>query len=367
MRITKETYEAYLLDHLEGTLTPEDEKELRSFLALHPECRSGLQEDDVVRLPAEAVEFPDADGLKKEWPRPGDPFRSDRFDLFSIARMEGDLDDEQLTAHEDLVGSDEAFGREWTQWKQTRLSAVSVVFPGKDHLKKGRKTARVRYLLPLTAAAAVTLLFVLVRPFEPRPFSPPQQSQVLRQDGIGETTPVDPEGTRENLISEVPVHAAPVVESVERKRPRTTTAVTRVPAQQEDRLSEREAYTSVSPDPDALSPRALPFGGRLQAYVPEGTRTSVDRIVPLAIPAGNVHLRHLSLAQLAGIEPQDLLEAFAQENELTLVDLAQSGIQGINRLTGARMDLQASRDEAGDLSGFRFRSRFLTIDRSLNP
>ena len=43
-RIDHSNYEAWLLDRLEGNLTPAQEQELDAFLAAHPELDPGLDE-----------------------------------------------------------------------------------------------------------------------------------------------------------------------------------------------------------------------------------------------------------------------------------------------------------------------------------
>ena len=90
-------------------------------------------------------------------------------------------------------------------------------------------------------------------------------------------------------------------------------------------------------------------------------RGTYDRITPLDIPPASIHLSSLSLTQLADLELQERIENYSDSNDFSIWTLASKGIEGINRITGGEMSLMASRDEEGDLSGIRFRSKRFNV------
>ena len=69
MNINQNNYEAYFLDHLEGTLSYEQEKELQEFLKKNPELKLELDEfSEVTVAPDLDVVFKDKASLKKAAP-----------------------------------------------------------------------------------------------------------------------------------------------------------------------------------------------------------------------------------------------------------------------------------------------------------
>ena len=95
-RIDHSNYEAWLLDRLEGNLTPGQEQELDAFLAAHPELDPGLDELPKLDQLHMALTTDDKDVLKRTLPPTGQPLLT-HIDDFLVARLEGDLTTEQLT------------------------------------------------------------------------------------------------------------------------------------------------------------------------------------------------------------------------------------------------------------------------------
>ncbi|MFT3884336.1 MAG: hypothetical protein QM724_02560 [Flavobacteriales bacterium] len=88
MILDRSTYEAWLLDRLEGHLTPEQERELDAFLAANPDLPAGLGE--LPRVEGSVAVFGAKDKLKRVYPPTGRPDIA-RLDDFLVARLEGDL------------------------------------------------------------------------------------------------------------------------------------------------------------------------------------------------------------------------------------------------------------------------------------
>ena len=89
-RIDHSNYEAWLLDRLEGNLSPQDERALDAFLAANPGLDPGhgslpTLDDLEATLSASAK-----NELKRQLPPTGAP-SNERLDDHLIARLEGDL------------------------------------------------------------------------------------------------------------------------------------------------------------------------------------------------------------------------------------------------------------------------------------
>ena len=162
MKINRHNFEAFLLDQLEGTLSVEDQRELEQFLLLNPDCAPELEEMEPVVLKSGNLLFRHTEKLKKEFPDHSSVLDESNFDTFSIARMEGDLQEQQIKDHQAMLEADHQKAASWMQWQQTRLAVEPHVYPYKEQLKhNGPVRSRVLWISVVSAAAALALLMVL--------------------------------------------------------------------------------------------------------------------------------------------------------------------------------------------------------------
>jgi len=69
MKIDAHNYETWMIEHMEGNLSPAEEKALQEFLAFHPELRHEMELFEMTRLtPDTGIVFEHKDALKKEVP-----------------------------------------------------------------------------------------------------------------------------------------------------------------------------------------------------------------------------------------------------------------------------------------------------------
>lgn len=67
MKITLQNYEEWMIDYIEGNLSPEQQKELQEFLVFHPELQKELEAFGMTKLePDMTVVFADKASLKRE-------------------------------------------------------------------------------------------------------------------------------------------------------------------------------------------------------------------------------------------------------------------------------------------------------------
>ena len=71
MKLNRETYEAWLLDRMEGQLSPAQEKELDAFLRANPDLLS--EAGTLPNVVDDGTEFPWKKLLHKAYPPTGEP------------------------------------------------------------------------------------------------------------------------------------------------------------------------------------------------------------------------------------------------------------------------------------------------------
>ena len=363
MEINRHNYEAYLLDQLEGRLSVEDQQKLHDFLLLNPDCSGELSEIDPWILEPEKVHYQNIKLLRKEIPSHSTILENHNFDLFSIARMEGDLNSDQIMEHETMVEADDHSAQEWMEWQRTRMVPEPLIFEGKNQLRRRNGSGpRLIILGVISAAATVAMLLVL---FRTGPDLPQQESAIQ--------TPHEevPQQTFDMPAqSEVQIAMA---ESVENQELETTVDP---PSQKlkdpvlfsikkdRDRSHELEFEINVVPQ-DNLQPRVLASAANHLNRSPGATEVVPDQIEPLIVPPVPIHLSSLSVAQISDLGLQELIEDYTEERDFSLWKVANAGIKGINKLAGSDISLLASRDDEGDVSGYQLKSKRFSLTRPL--
>lgn len=357
MKINKDNYEAFLLDLQEGRLSADEEKYLHDFLLLNPDCDIRMNDMMSWTLEESRLVYPERELLKKQIPSAFTQLSEHNFGLFSIARMEGDLTAQQEESHQAMLAAEPGKQEEWKRWQQSRLLTEKLVFEGKTNLKRSsrRKMSKI-WLRVASAAAAVALLVALLRmePLLPKQElateSPTETNTFRASESFTE------QGTEaiDEPVQKLPVQAGtkvntPSLFSVKRGHERPLEAQTEMNGPVRDDLQTRALpLTAHFSDPPAMLALAVP-----------------DRIEALDIPPVRIHLSSLSAEQLADMDLQEVFDDFTAEREFSLWTVANAGIKGINKITGSDISLLASRDDEGEVSGFRLKSKHLSVTRPL--
>lgn len=150
MNITRENYEAWFIDHIEGRLSAEAEQELRVFLLLHPDLREELEQFEPVTLEKETSGFGDKKSLKRE-------ITFENRDEMLIGYVEETLSASDRRLVEEHSAPD--FRKDLAVYKKTKLSAEEIIFPAKHSLYR-RTEPVIRPMFYRVAAAASILLVI---------------------------------------------------------------------------------------------------------------------------------------------------------------------------------------------------------------
>ena len=155
--ITKNNYEAFLLDYVEGNLSPEHTAELMLFFENNPELKEDLDEFDMLTLDVPETELKNKEALKVD----EDKVTALTFDDFAISEIEGLNTEEQTAALKAFLAKNPVKQKEFEAYQNTKLVGADTIFENKAALKKDKK------VIPLywwySAAAAVILMVFLLK------------------------------------------------------------------------------------------------------------------------------------------------------------------------------------------------------------
>ncbi len=361
MDINRNNYEAYLLDLMEGKLSVSDQQKVRDFLMLNPDCSPSLFRSEPWILEPEKVLFSGREKLKKELPNADKEISESNFDLFSIARMEGDLTASQEWDHQQMVEGDEERSMEWSQWQQTRLKGRSVIYRGKSSLKKKTGVKRgIIWLSVLSSAAAIALLLIFLRVdtnIERAPMA--EETSEPEETSFGENSDaLDLTGETPTLEEEtLAVADDPVLFSIKK--------VTDGPVKSDGKGKHRSPVvtqdTLLPVESKLVESRPLRLAANNPNPATSAHTVDYDQIKPLNIPPTKASITNLTLAHISEIDVQEALVTYKEEKDISVWSIANAGLKGLNKITGADMSILAARDESGGFSGFRFKSKRFSV------
>jgi hypothetical protein len=159
MKITRENYEIWFLDFMEGRLNRQETEEVRTFMSQHPDLADEMENIVPPLFSDPEMHFPGKEKLKK------DQFEDPEILEHSIiARMEGDLNEAENYSLDAWLTHHPEKRQLVKLYENTRLKPdLDLVFPDKAKLKK-KSTLRVVWIRVASIAAVLLMLFFLFQP-----------------------------------------------------------------------------------------------------------------------------------------------------------------------------------------------------------
>ena len=215
MKITRENYETFFLDYLEGNLDEQLMDDFIDFLQQNADLKKELELFESITIPDISLEFP---GKEKLYRHSLD--HTPIFEKWAVASMEGDLNETEKQEFELYIENHPEKKKEFELFEKTRLIPdLSVTFSKKDLLYR---KAILRPLLMWSVRVAAVLLVAIALwnlwPEDgPETIMQPQISQVEQIPGDSGTVVAEPqEGVEDQLYAaETSQKSLPAIESVQ--------------------------------------------------------------------------------------------------------------------------------------------------------
>ncbi|MGB0887381.1 MAG: hypothetical protein ACPGSL_04605 [Vicingaceae bacterium] len=154
--ITKNNYEAYLLDYVEENLSPELIAELMLFFENNPELKEDLEAFEIHELIAPSIELVDKSQLKKEV----NFITVSNYEDFIIAEVEGLNTPETSIQLNAFLAKNPSLQKDFVAYQNTKLLAPTIVFEDKKALfQKEAKVISLYWWSSAVAAAIVILVW----------------------------------------------------------------------------------------------------------------------------------------------------------------------------------------------------------------
>jgi len=202
MKITRENYEPYFIDFLDGNIPEDQIDQFLDFLEQNPDLKDELHGFEYFKLNEEPIVF----SAKEKLYRTLEEARSS-IEMKMIASIEGDLEESERKSFEAYLEFHPELQKEYQLFVKSRLLAdPSVYFPGKKKLyKKSRPVVVLNWVARV--AAVVALMWGINALYNG------QSGQISQnnQEKIAEVTPAKPE-PQVKLIDTEKMQEEPVIQ-----------------------------------------------------------------------------------------------------------------------------------------------------------
>ena len=342
MKPDRANYEIWLIDFLDGTLSQAQVNQLFSFLDANPDIREEFEELSHYNIKPDFSSFP----LKTKIKKSASDLSKTQFELLCIAACENDLSVEQRDELEFIISENQEKRKIFGQIKSLRLVPPAIKYNRKSALRKLTITQKAIRLLVigLSAAAGLTILISLFT-------LPANRSHEFRYvtaaSSVEDSTRIkkNPDNTAAGNISFASVEQTMSVEmtpslgktvhsdSLAGKTEIKRLVISKIDFKEEVTIVEREfTGTLAAINTSDISVQSLPEESGLNKFIAKIFR---EKIYKSPTP---------------------------ETGSLKAYEIADAGINGLNKLFGLEMSLQKKKDEKGELKSLRFNSRFLKFN-----
>jgi hypothetical protein len=348
MNINLYNYEAYFLDYVEGKLNAAQIAELMAFIAKNPGLKDELENYEAITIEPSYNVFANKNKLKKDI---SDILKinSENFDEFCIARIEGDLDKNTELLFEKYLQQNPEKLREYKQYLKTLLEPdKSIVFEEKRRLKHFVITRRKTSLTITIAAAASITLFIIIYKF--------MYNVGIQKIEVATNLP-EKDTTTTILTSELVIKT----EKNEKKQ-------TEILQKEESKIE--PLHNELKDKKDTIVPLMPQLRKEIYELKPSDLLSrpalaaiQIPQVVVPEIEITEINDKYLTINELATTEVKKVIDKqnIVNEDGINLWALAKSGIKQVNRLTGANLTLEKTKDTTSNRTIVKFNTDLLSF------
>ena len=350
MKPDRSNYETWLIDWLDGILSAQQTDDLVAFLNENPDLREEADSLMITRISPANDSFAGKEKLLKS---PAEITVS-QIEFLSAAYLEGDLSPEQKTDLLQNIELNPGNREHFDKIQKTKLEPPVISYRYKSNLKRISISTKITRITIIRLSAAAVLVFILLNHlFIPRQASENSPSiAVMASDTIYIQQPIilTDRNTRhffprieKNIMkagTEIPAYAIndhPVQQNI----PDPNAGIERI--QGPDLI----AFTSlpvIGTNPENISPALIASSIHYTEPVYDDERSSLNRFIARTF------------------REKILKENKAADKPLQSYELAEAGIEGLNKLLGWQMALVKTNDNAGELKSLYFSSKILKFN-----
>ena len=353
-RITRNNYEIYVIDYLDGQLSGQREQELLRFLDDDPDLKEEMQAWGQPVMQPPNLNFAYKPSLKRKSVLNQQDVT--HFDELCIASLENDLSPSQVESFEELLREDPEKLKTYRLYEKTVVHPdPAVVFGDKQLLKKQEQNRRITPLFSWMALAASILILVGLYFFFPAPdhittsYAPNKSAQTsgfqsyihdLPESG---TESIDPVTINEKIdynkiSSQLIVKVKTPDQRVDEQQDISTYQLHEIEPLQQAAIKETPVFANLV-YPDTPPEKIKRQDGTYGPY------QKMDRLLERQAYA---------------------LKSTVRQPNFSLWDVAEVGLEGLSKLTGKELVLERRYNNQGQLQKLALRTESFSLHTNLD-
>ncbi|WP_010662263.1 hypothetical protein [Marinilabilia salmonicolor] len=337
MKISRENYEIWFIDYLDGKLDSKARTALDDFLQANPDLEKELKGFEEVKLSSAVPQYSSTASLYKN---ESDLMAVSRPDYLLIKQMEQGLSGEEESELSEEIRCDGSLIKRGLEFQQTKLLAEAI-----PYFKKGALLQRSVVFRYMTArvAAAVIVVAVFLTVWNSDSFFSFQKQEVALQKL----------SSRPAIFEEQDFSVPEPVQMVEGRMGQDKY----IHQQSEVISSEIDNNQEFSPE---MKGKEVPMERMISNVLKEGLAVQV----PNAYEAGLRHMMPMYLDINRNSEPMFAKQS-SQSDSPSEGNFLMKGIQFVDRVSGDLVNFDKLYDEDGNFVAYNFKAGYLEVERKL--
>ncbi len=357
MKPDRSNYEIWLIDWLDGNLDEIRTEQLMAFLEENPDLREEADSLLLTRL------VPENKGSLAKEPLKRTPSELEHYQIeyLSVAYLENDLSDEQIKDLKENISVNQENRKLFETIQRTKLIPLDFRYKNKSRLRKKTRTERILRLSVIGLSAAATVAVIVIS-FIAMPRILSTNNEGIAANSFNDTIFLRPGAVityEEDLAYEKPYQSEASDES----------ASTRISFS--DPLEVTNQLVALMPvDSSAFTGRSPEF---LISMVPVFANVEINKkLNNTSLIASNIVIKEplyndsersrLRRFIASAFREKILKDEKFNDAPLKPYEIAEAGIDGLNKLLGWEMALVKTIDEEGEPKSFYFSSRVLKFN-----
>jgi len=355
MKPDRSNYEIWIIDWLDGKLDESATGLLMAFLGENPDLRK--EADSLLHslITSGNAIYPDKEDLKKNISE----FPLSQVEYLSVAYLENEISPEQMSDLEQALQLDQKNRIAFDNIQRIKLTPPPVSFKNKNDLKKQTTVSRVFRLASVwMSAAAVIALLIYSSVLIQRYYSSrnDQSEQIIASGPVPESP----------FIVRTMTFTAPPEEPLNILNKTEMDVLTQTHSENEI----IQSALTVFADTSVIAERPVVEGIQGITVFPVPGITTELPLLLLAGSNNNYHVpdfyeedrSRISRFLARNFREKILKEPVVNDSPLKSYEIAEAGIEGINKLLGWEMALVKNNGEGGELKSVYFSSRLLKFN-----
>ena len=353
MNITRENYEAYIIDYLDGKLDPVQSAELMHFLSQNPDLEEELNEFENIKINSSKEMKMNKEELRKDF-SDIKQINNENFDEFCVANFEGDLNSHDEFRLKEYLNKHPEKQKDFNLYSKIYLSPdYSIKYSGKDSIKKiSPFISRKNLLLYATSVAAALILLILLF------YMPGKYREGISEIQVADNITEENISTQKEIENNIEV-TKELIPGEKKLKPLYNTRNKQIAEKKSDNLlkdnadDKRESLEYLNPISSQLN------------YTVEYTDLIMNKGIKTT---KNLYENKDVLKEFANKDVENINDYSIQEiilNKINVWALAEAGIKSFNYLTESEVMLRKQISSEGKVVAFALNSESFSISSPL--